>query len=190
MGLMIHSLGELPETAERGFYVYLLDYGWEDPLGSVVIDNFDRMSDEASRNDAVVIRGLVGQHFTDEVLLWHQINGQPGEDILPALLLTTRNPHQFRDSRFGDHAPAPKDRILLIPLRKVCASPVDVAPLLKKLFADIRERKQLSNFEVAKELRAGAGNAVVDGLILQPNIAGIGVNLNVVLDFLRGRRRS
>jgi hypothetical protein len=188
MGLMIHSLGELPATAERGFYVYLLDYGWDDPMGHVVLDNFDRMADEASRNNAVVLRGLVGAHFTDEVLSWHHVNGQQSKDILPALLVTTRNPHQFHEGRFGDNAPAPKDRMLLIPLRAVCKSQSDVAPVLKQLFADIRDKKKLSNFEVAKELRAGAGNAIVDALILQPNVAGVGVNLNYIVDFLRGRR--
>ena len=189
MGLMIHSLGELPATVERGFYVYLLDYGWDDPLGHVVLDNIDRISDEASRNDAVFIRGVVGAHFTDEVLSWHHVNGQPGEDILPALLVTTRNPHQFREGQYGKHALAPRDRMLLIPLRAVCKSQADVAPLLKQLFADIRDKKKLSNFEVAKKLRAGKGNAIVDALILQPNVAGLGVNLNMIIDFLRGRRR-
>jgi hypothetical protein len=29
MGLKIHSLGELPPEASRGYFVYLLDYGWE-----------------------------------------------------------------------------------------------------------------------------------------------------------------
>jgi hypothetical protein len=189
MGLMIHSLGELPATAERGFYVYLLDYGWDDPMGHVVLDNFDHMSDEASRNNAVVIRGLVGSHFTDEVLSWHQVNGQSSKDILPALMVTTRNPQQFREGQFGENAPAPKDRMLLIPLRNVCKSQTDVAPLLKQLFTDIRDKKKLSNFAVAKELRAGARNAIVDALILQPNVAGLGVNVKRIVDFLSGRRQ-
>ena len=32
MGLMIHSLGEIPADVQRGYYVYLLDYGWDEPL--------------------------------------------------------------------------------------------------------------------------------------------------------------
>ena len=36
MGLYVHSLGEIPNGAERAYYVYLLDYGWEEPLGSAV----------------------------------------------------------------------------------------------------------------------------------------------------------
>ena len=32
MGLYVHSLGEIPTGAERAYYVYLLDYGWEECL--------------------------------------------------------------------------------------------------------------------------------------------------------------
>ena len=34
MGLHIHSLGQLPATVERAYYVYLPDYGWHEPLGA------------------------------------------------------------------------------------------------------------------------------------------------------------
>ena len=40
MGLRIHSLAELPPEAIRGYFVYLLDYGWEEPLGRALRDNF------------------------------------------------------------------------------------------------------------------------------------------------------
>jgi len=80
MGLMIHSLGELPATVERGYYVYLLDYGWDEPLGDILARNFEKMAERASRQNAVVLRGVVGSHFSDEVLSWHQVNGQPGEE--------------------------------------------------------------------------------------------------------------
>jgi hypothetical protein len=33
MGLYIHSLSRLPSGLERDYYVYVLDYGWEEPLG-------------------------------------------------------------------------------------------------------------------------------------------------------------
>jgi hypothetical protein len=33
MGLYVHSLAEIPTGAERSYYLYLLDYGWEEPLG-------------------------------------------------------------------------------------------------------------------------------------------------------------
>lgn len=137
MGLMIHSLGELPANVERSYYVYLLDYGWDEPLGETLQNNFDRMAALASSNDALVIRGVVGSHFEDEVLSWHHVNGQPGEEVLPAILITTRHPQQFKFSgRLGrpwrDEALRPSDGMLLIPLRGVCESPTEVTLLVEK----------------------------------------------------------
>lgn len=87
MGLYIHSLAELPVEAMRSYYVYLLDYGWEESLGDAVRKNIPKMADLASKSDAVVIYGPRGLHFEDEVLSWHNVNGERGEDILPAILL-------------------------------------------------------------------------------------------------------
>ena len=56
MGLMIHSLGELPIEAKREYYLYLLDYGWHEDLTGVLYKNFEKMADLASRHDAVVFR--------------------------------------------------------------------------------------------------------------------------------------
>src|ERR1035438_3584555 len=123
MGLYVHSLGEMPAGAERAFYVYLLDYGWEEPLGSAVRANLPRMADLASRSNAVVIHGPRGVHFEDEVLSWHRVNGQEATEILPALLITTRHPSTFRESfSLIRSKPENRDSLLLLPLRKVCTS--------------------------------------------------------------------
>jgi len=189
---MIHSLGELPAESSRGYYVYLLDYGWEEPFGDAMIRNFDRMADQASRNDAVVMRGVVGAHFADEVLSWHHVNGEPSDDLLPAILITTRNPHDFAPGGLGDEASKPSDdNLLLIPLRGQCKTPNDVAPLLDRIFRDIREKKQLSGFDVAREMQRGKNGAVTDALILQPNIYGMGIDLKRLTSFFsRGRRNT
>lgn len=187
MGLMIHSLGELPVDAARSYYVYLLDYGWHEPLGEVLYHNFERMADMASRHNAVVLRGVVGAHFTDEVFSWHQINGLPGDEILPAILITTRNPHEFRERQPSEGFVArSQDRLLLIPLRKACESTTDVAKLIDKIFRDIREKRELSDFEIAKKLSRGQRGALMDALILQPNISGIGIDFNRIIKFFKG----
>ena len=62
MGLHIHSLGQLPATAERAYYVYLLDYGWHEPLGAA-----GRGAD-AAEQDAEHVAGearVVGQEGAD-----------------------------------------------------------------------------------------------------------------------------
>jgi len=74
VGLKIHSLGELPAEASREYYVYLLAYGWEEPLSRALRDNFDRMAEAASRNDAAMLLGA-GNKLNDEVLSWHGVNG-------------------------------------------------------------------------------------------------------------------
>ena len=58
------------------------------------------MADKASRQNAVILRGAVGAHFPDEILSWHHVNEQSGEEILPTILITTRNPHKFHKDPF------------------------------------------------------------------------------------------
>jgi len=41
--------------------------------------------------------------------------------------------------------------------QKVCNSPEEVADMIHRVFTDIREKKQLSDFSVAKEMHRGVG---------------------------------
>ena len=154
MGWYVHSIGELPREAYRSYYVYLLDYGWDETFGEAVRSNLPRMADAASRSDAVVIHGPRGMHFEDEVLSWHDINGSPADDILPAILVTTGHPRTFREV-FGPSARfrAPADALLLIPLRKTCKTPDDVVTLIDRLFRDVAGKKG------TLRLCGGQGNA-------------------------------
>jgi hypothetical protein len=186
MGLIIHSLGELPIGAERDYYIYLLDYGWHEPLADAIYQNFDKMADLASRNEAAVIRGVVGSHFADEVLSWHQVNGQPAEEILPAILITTVHPQHFRVQRSTKPKPA-EDKLLLIPLRTACKSTAGVVRLVEKIFTDIKAKKGLQDFAIARELKKGKSGALVDALILQPKYAGFGLDLKKLVAFF-GKR--
>jgi|SRR5580704_207095 hypothetical protein len=178
MGLYVHSLGEIPNGAERAYYVYLLDYGWEELLGSAVRANLPRMADLASRSDAVVIHGPRGMHFEDEVLSWHRVNGQDAQDILPAILVTTRHPSTFRESfSMLRTDPGDRDALLLLPLRKICNSATEVADIIHQVFDDITSKKRLSDFDGAKQMRHGVGGALVDAVILQPKLGGFGFDL-------------
>ena len=94
MGLYVHSLSRLPLGMERDYYVYVLDYGWDEPLTQALHANFRRMADLAAKSDAIVVAGTDSRAFAQEVLSvhvdepnfrWDNINGEPGEDILPAL---------------------------------------------------------------------------------------------------------
>jgi hypothetical protein len=178
MGLYVHSLGEIPTGTERAYYVYLLDYGWEEALGNAVRANLPKMADMASRSNAVVIHGPRGVHFEDEVLSWHRVNGQDAKDILPAILITTRHPSTFRESlEMKRSRKESMDALLLIPIRKVCKSAEDVVELIQRVFEDINDKKQLSKFRAAKRMRRGVAGALVDAVILQPKVGGIGFDL-------------
>ena len=186
MGLYIHSLGEIPTGTQRAYYVYLLDYGWEEALGNAVRANLPRMADMASRSNAVVIRGPRGVHFEDEVLSWHRVNGQDAEDILPAILITTRHPSTFRESFVPRESKESRDALLLLPLRKICKSPEDVVELIHRMFEDIKSKKRLSEFRVAKRMRRGVAGALVDAVILQPNVSGVGFDLKKFFSVVKG----
>ena len=61
----------------------------------------------------------------------------------------------------------------------------DVVVVLEKIFYDIQEKKAIQDFKVKKELKGGIGNILNDTIILEPNIGGIGVNLNNLFKFLK-----
>ncbi len=164
--------------------MYLLDYGWHEPLAQAVYQNFGKMADLASRGSAVVIQGVAGSHFADEVLSWHHIDGQPTEELLPAILLTTTHPQYFRVQRSHTDRHL-DDKLLLIPLRAACKSTSDVVTLIEKIFTDMKEKKGLPDFAITKELKKGKSNALVDALILQPKFAGLGVDLKKILTFFK-----
>ena len=190
MGLHIRSLAGVPD-AKRNYYIYLLDYGWHEPLGQALFDNFQKMAEIASDNDAVVIRSAGNSiHFCSEVLSWHNINGQNADDILPAILLTNRHPKEFRES-YNEHDNRQSDKrdykLVLFPLKKYCQTTTDVATYINNIFRDVIEKNDLSNFQITKEMKKGIGSALVDGVLLEPNIAGIGYNFKPLIDYFRER---
>ena len=190
MGLYIQSLENLPVNTSRSYYVYLLDYGWSEPLGEVLMENYEKMASIAAENDAVVIRGIKRVHFEDEVLSWHNINGENAEEILPAILITNRHPSKFKESfnSQDNYGNIESDlKLILIPLKKFCKSTTEVVSLVEKLFNDIKAKKDLSDFRVGKVTKKGLGRALVDSVILEPNIAGLGYNFNSLIDYFRNK---
>jgi len=186
MGLMIHSLGEIPANAERDYYLYLLDYGWKEPIRDALFNNFENMADRASRTNSVVFKGTVGEHFSDEVLSWHNINGLDGEKFLPAILVTTRNPNEFKEA--GERGQNnSQHNLLLIPINDICKTATDVIDLIEKIFRDIEQKKILDDFEVMQEIKAGNEGSVVDALILQPSISGVGIDIKKIIELFKSK---
>jgi hypothetical protein len=191
MGLKIHSLAEIPDSVSKSYYLYILDYyNWDEPIGKTLRDNFDKIAEFATKNNSVVIQGLAGSHFYSELMSWKSINGIDPKELLPALMITTLHPKYFleRDDKQIMHEKMPKDKLIFIEIRRNCQSPQDVVTLLEKIFQDIQEKKAIQDFRIKKELKGGVGKILNDTLILEPNIGGIGINLNKLFEFFKSKK--
>lgn len=190
MGLKIHSIAEIPENVSRSYYLYILDYyNWDEPIGNTLRNSFDKIAEFASKNDAVVIQSVGESHFYSELMSWESINGIDPKDLLPALMITTIHPKYFieRNNKEIRNELLPKDNLIFIEISKVCKTPQDVIKLLQKIFKDIQEKREIKDFKIKKELKSGVGKILNDTLILEPNIAGVGININNIFKFLSGR---
>lgn len=190
MGLYVQSLANIPDVKiHKDYFVYLLDYGWNEPLGETLMKNYENMAKIAAENKAVVIRGTHRVHFEDEVLSWHNVNGENAEEILPAILITNRHPQRFKESFSLNRKDEIESdlKLILIPLKKFCNSTSEVVTLIEKLFNDIKDKKDLDDFRVAKEIRKGFGSALADAVILEPNFAGMGFSFNKMIQYFRNR---
>lgn len=188
MGLKIHSIAEIPNEVNRSYYMYILDYyNWDEPIGNILRANFDRMADFASKNDAVVIQPVGESHFFSELLSWEGLNGMNPEDILPAIMITSLHPKYFldRDNQSVVGEPLPTDEIVFIQLKGMCENPKDILEIIEQIFTDIRDKKELKNFRIHNYQRAGFGGALVDSMVLEPNICGVGVDLKKLLSFFK-----
>jgi hypothetical protein len=162
MGLMVHSLENVPMTENRNYFIYLLDYGWDEPISQTLRKNFDNMANISAKNKAVIIKGTEIAHFENEVFSWHHINNEDASELLPALLITNKHPSYFRENlktfsgrqnilRVNDEYNNMK--MVLIPFRKFCKTSTDAITLIEKVFADIIAENDLSNFKITRELK-------------------------------------
>ncbi|RBP46505.1 hypothetical protein DES53_102896 [Roseimicrobium gellanilyticum] len=190
MGLFVHSLKELPITAERSYYLYLLNGGWAGPLERSIEQNYHAMSDMASRNDAIVIQGCERWHFQNEVFSWHHLNGEEAETLLPAILLTTIHPSRFANESDPYWQTAKQsDHLVLIPLKDHCNTGDEVVTFIRKVFEDIKSKKALIDFQVVGEMSPNRGKAFLDGLVLRPTFMGVGFDLKTLPELFRRKKR-
>lgn len=185
MGLHVHNLGNLPNTVDgRDYFIYVLDYGWKEPLTNTLIANFTNMARKASESRSMVIAGIEPVHFANEVFSCHSINGEDGEKMLPAIMISTLTPAYFyknnNDRRIPDEI---DDKLILIPLKSVCKTTDDVIELINSIFSDIKEKKELTGFEVARTLSKGKGRRFAEAVILEPNVSGVGINLKKLFNW-------
>ena len=187
---MVHSLEGIPEEHSRDYFIYLLDYGWKEPLSDALRNNFGKMATLASqkKNAVVIMRTDEGVHFNDEVLSWHNINGDDAEreQLLPAILVTNRHPAEFkkRAQRHNeDLKPEPNLKLVLFPLKKYCSTTSEVVELIQKIFASIKLSKDLNDFGIVKEKRKGQYHTMASSLIIEPTSTGTNISISSIQDF-------
>jgi len=190
MGLKISTIAGLPENEERSYYLYILDYyNWDEPISNTLRNSFDKIAAFAAQNDSVVIQGIPESHFYSELMSCESINGIDPKELLPALMITTIHPKYFLDGNDKQliGGKIPEDKLMFIEIGKVCKTPQDVLKIIEKVFQDIKDKKEIKDFKVKKELKGGIGKILNDTIILEPNIAGIGVNINNIFKFFNGK---
>ena len=58
--------------------------------------------------------------------------------------------------------------------------------LIHRVFEDIKDERRLSEFGAAKRMRRGVAGALVDAVILQPNVSGFGFDLKTLFTGIKG----
>ncbi len=187
MGLKISTIAAIPENVERDYYLYILDYyNWDEPIGKTLRNSFDKIAKFAAENNSVAIQGIPESHFYSELMSWESVNGIDPQELLPALMVTTIHPKYFleRDNREVRNERVPEDKLVFIEIGKICKTPQDVLKLIEKVFKDIKDKKKIDDFQIKQELKGGTGKILNDTIILEPNIAGVGININNIFKFL------
>jgi hypothetical protein len=189
MGLKVSTIARLPISTDRDYFIYFLDYGWDEPLSQAMYANFDRLAQVASENRGLIISGLNRQEFANEVLSWHGINGESAKEILPAIMITDTEPRVIADSNEAfnrrhaiNSSRSPIEKMILIPLKKACKTPTDVTELLSKISHDMQNRKSILDFEV-KEFIDKSNQGFAEMVILKPSVAGVGIDLIKAFQF-------
>ncbi len=190
MGLMVHSLDGIPEEHHRDYFIYLLDYGWSEPLSDALRNNFGKMATLASerKNAVVIMRTDAGVHFSDEVLSWHNFNGEEveKEQLLPAILVTNRHPAEFRKRALREECEAEINlKMILFPLKKYCQSTTDVVALIQKIFTSIKLERDLDDFGIVRERKKGIKGAIASSILLEPNFGGLGFSFNKLIEYFK-----
>jgi hypothetical protein len=191
MGLHVHSISDLPLSESRTYYIYVLDYySWDEPVSNALQANVSKIASFCAANDAVMVKGLPDSHFYSDVLSWVGINGQGPGSVLPALLITSVHPRYFIEADNQQHPKEIRESMVFLKIRDICKTPGDVVDLLENVFADIKSKKKIRDFAIAHELRAGEHGALVDALILEPNISGVGIDVKKLVSWFKSHGRN
>jgi hypothetical protein len=175
---MLSSLGTLPVQADISLYIFVINGGWHGGPSDLLEQNFSRLAQEIGPN-AVIAKGFDVRAWSSQVA--ERYLGKNYSDLhssLPALLLTDTHPEHLRPDSFR----------LLVPLREAQRRFGD----LESFFRSLVGYAQSGDEAFLKRLRGegtviDTANDVVD---LKPNLFGVGINLNALIDRIRESRKG
>jgi hypothetical protein len=190
MGLHIHSLSKIPRDLEKDWFLYLLEYGPQEPFTKAMNACFDEMANWASTGNAVVIKGTVPVHFTDEVFSWHQIAGLDGDEVLPAIMISTINPSVFNEFNKAQakRRYEPSDQVVIVPLRDFTENVDQVYSFVRKLLRELSSERRLTDLSMVVTKKRKLGARILSAIKLAPSISGVGIDLRTL--FGKGKSPS
>ena len=174
MGYMLNTLGNLPIDDDINLYIFVVNGGWNGGLYDVIESNFSNIAQRIGKN-AVIVKGLDSEAWSSQVAKkYFGKNHSELFDSLPALFLTDAHPDNLTNENLR----------LIIPLRDIERRFNDWDTFFKSLstFAIDKNTEFLERFEDSRDY-VEKGNEI---LHLKPNVFGIGVNINAIIDKLKG----
>jgi len=181
MAYILNELANLPVDDNVHFYIFVVNGQFKEPLNEMIQSNFSSLGKSIGSN-AVIAAGTDAKEFTTQVARKYLGEGNSDDSFtqsLPALLITNAHPDKLTKESVR----------LVVPLRDAEKRFGDWSQFFKLLTAFVRgeNRDFLDKFESKEEDSMDVGNKI---LHLKPNLFGVGINVNELLDRYNKRRKA
>lgn len=185
MGYKISSLKSLPVIPGIDLYVFILgQHKWAGGYSEVIENNFSKLAQHLGKRGAIVAGhdGVkLGRELSHELSnaalsnkIVHDFVGK-GESLGLSILLVGAHPSHLTDN----------DLFLLAPIEQIERSFGSLDQFFSELceFSENRDTTFLEKFEE----RAKTGGGISDFFELKPNMFGVGININAIINRWRER---
>jgi hypothetical protein len=181
MGYYLNELANLPVDDNVHFYIFVVNGQFEEPLYEIIQSNFGSLAKSIGSN-AVIAVGTDAMNFTTQVARKYLGEGNSDASFiqaLPALLITNAHPDKLTKESVR----------LVVPLRDAAKRFGDWSQFFNLLTAFARGESKdfLDKFEAKEEDATDVGNKI---LHLKPNLFGLGINVNELVERYNKRRKA
>jgi hypothetical protein len=171
---VINDIAVLKSAFNFDLFIISLDMGWQGGLADPLMQNFDDLARRIESHGGAMVRCLDETPLMDLCERYLGVSLYELSNVLPALLITDARPDQVQESSLR----------LVVPLKKVEELYGSFDEFLMELVNFVRNRDSafLRRFE---DKPIGFWDAV-HAIDLKPNMFGIGININHIIDLVRG----